>query len=112
MIEKVEIAMSIYPSFQLGLDDRQWWEAKNPGWSQLDKALNHLTTLSGFRNLSVQIHFMKVGGTISSGGQQPMHWGDEWEAEVRTLDCDRFPLSFRNPGVAFVCSFEVLERDY
>lgn len=111
-MENVEIAMSIDPSSQLGLD-HTWWEAEHPGWSRLDKALNHLTTLSGFRRLNVEIHFMKVGRkSIASGGQQSMHWGDEWEAEVHSLDRDRFPLSFRNPGVSFVCSFEVLERDY
>ena len=60
MMEKIEIAMTIDPSPQLSLD-HTWWEAKHPGWARLDKALNHLTTLSSFRRLSVQIHFMKVG---------------------------------------------------
>ena len=108
MMEKIEIAMTIDPSPQLSLD-HTWYEANHPGWARLDKALNHLTTLSGFRKLSVEIHFMKVGR--ESGGQQPIHWGNEWEAEIGTLDRDRFPISFRNPEVSFVCSFELLERE-
>ena len=106
-LEKIVIAMTIDPSPLLGLD-HGWWDAKDPGWALLDKALNHLTTLSGFRKLNVEIHFMKVGGR-TSGGERSTHWGDQWEAEVRTLGRDRFPISFRNPGVCFVCSFEVLE---
>jgi len=103
--------MTIDPSPYLSLD-HEWWDAKHPGWALLDNALNHLTTLSGFRKLNVQIHFMKLGEETSEGEVRPTHWGDEWEAEVGTLDRDRFPISLRNPGVCFVCTFEVLENAY
>ena len=113
-LEKIVIAMTIDPSPLLGLD-HEWWDAKAPGWAQLDKVLNHLSTLSGFRKLNVQMHFMKVAGKTSaraSASKRPTHWGDQWEAEVGMLHRDRFPISFKNPGVHFACTFEVLEREY
>jgi len=110
-LEKIVIAMTIDPSPDLGLD-HEWWDAKDPGWALLDNALNHLTTLSGFRKLNVQVHFMKLYGGTSEAKVPPTRWGDQWEAEVGTLDRDRFPISFRNPGVYFACTFEVLEDGY
>ena len=105
MLEKIEVVTTIDP--RLSLFSTEWWEADHPGWARFDKELDHLTSLSGFRRLSVWIHFVRLGK--KGAGQHNLHWGQEWQTEVNTLDRDRLPLAYRNPGVCFVCSFDVKE---
>jgi len=106
MLETIEVATTIDPN--LSLFGHEWWEVDHPGWAQFDKELDHLTSLSGFTRLSVRVHFVRLASK-RSGGQHNLQWGQEWEAEVSTLHRDRLPLAHRNPGVCFVCSFDVMQ---
>jgi hypothetical protein len=108
MLQKIEVVTTIDPS--CSLFSHEWWEADHSGWARFDQMLDHLTSLFGFRKLTVRIHFVKFGEKHSRGNDN-LHWGPEWEAEVNTLDRDRLPVAHRNPAVCFVCSFEVKDSD-
>ena len=104
MLEKIEVVSTIDPD--LSLFGQEWWEADHRGWARFDKELDRLTTLSGFRRLSVRFHFVRLARKRNFG-QHNLYWGQGWEAEINTLHHDRLPLAHRNPEVCFVCSVDV-----
>jgi hypothetical protein len=106
MLENIEVITTIDPD--LSLFGHAWWEVDHPGWARFDQELEKLTSLAGFKRLRVRIHFVRLGKN-RTGGLDNSRWGKDWEVEVNTLDCDRLPLAHRNPGVCFVCSFDVEE---